>query len=289
MEKQEIWVLGQTGQLATCLKHVASQFPQLHLSFFNRNLVNFETGLSNQLDALSGQPHCIINTAAYTSVDLAEQEFSKANRINGEAVQELITWAQSKGIPVIHFSTDYVFNGANNIAYTESDVTNPINAYGASKLLGEKAVLNYARGIVFRISWLYSSVGKNFLLTMKNKMNQGAPLQVVNDQIGCPTSAHALANDLLRILQEKKLTEQTFGLYHYSHEGQVSWFEFATEIKSQLQANSNLTAVSSEEFKTAAKRPAFSKLNPTKTLSTFGLPHRNWKEELINELNNIHA
>lgn len=285
MEKQEIWVLGQTGQLATCLKQEASHFPQLQLSFLNRNQVNLEEDLSIQLDALAGLPQCIINTAAFTAVDLAEQETTKAERINATAVEELIRWAKSKQIPVIHFSTDYVFNGQSHVAYTESDITDPINAYGATKLLGEKAVLNYARGIVFRISWLYSSVGKNFLLTIKNKLNQGEHIQVVDDQIGCPTSAHALAHDILYILQEKKLTEQTFGLYHYSHEGQLSWYEFANEIKLQLQATTSLVAVSSNTFKTAAKRPAFSKLNPAKSLSTFGLPHRNWKTELKNELN----
>lgn len=285
MEKQEIWILGQTGQLATCLKQEASHFPFLNLSFFNRNQVNFENDLIPQLNALPGLPAFIINTVAYTAVDLAEQEKSKAERINALALEELMTWASDKKIPVIHFSTDYVFNGQAQSPYTEENITDPINTYGKTKLLGEQVVLKHKTGTVFRISWLYSSEGKNFLLTIKNKLHNNQPLSVVNDQFGCATSAHALAFDILSIIQNNRLTEQTFGLYHYSHDGIISWFEFAEEIKKQISSTVSITAVETKDFQTAAKRPVYSKLDPAKSLSTFGLPHRNWKTELKNELN----
>ena len=287
MEKQEIWVIGKNGQLATCLKQEASHFPHLALTFLSSKEVNFETELSSQLNAIPSSPTLIINCAAYTAVDLAEQEKEKALRLNGTAVEELVSWVKEKQIPLIHFSTDYVFNGQANEAYTESEPTSPINTYGESKLMGEQAVLSYSKGTVFRISWLYSSEGKNFLLTIKNKLEQEQPLQVVNDQTGCPTSAHALAFDILSIIQENKITEQTFGLYHYSHDGQATWFEFAEYIRESIHSNTLIHPTTTSQFPTPAKRPAFSKLHPAKSRSTFGLPSRFWKDEVINELNRI--
>ena len=287
MEKEEIWVIGKNGQLATCLKQEASRFPHLALKFLSSQEVNFESELSSQLNSILSTPSLIINCAAYTAVDLAEQEKAKALRINGAAVEELVAWVKEKQIPLIHFSTDYVFNGEASEAYTESEPTSPINTYGESKLIGEQAVLSYAKGMVFRISWLYSSEGKNFLLTIKNKLEQGQPLQVVNDQTGCPTSAHALAFDILTIVQEKKCTEQTFGLYHYSHDGQATWFEFAKIIREHMHSKTEVNPTATSQFPTPAKRPTFSKLNPAKSLSIFGLPSRFWKDEVIYELNRI--
>jgi dTDP-4-dehydrorhamnose reductase len=284
--KKKIFVIGESGQLARCLKNEERHFINLELTFLNRAQVNFEKPLKNQLP--SEYPFCIINTVAYTAVDSAESQKDLNWRINAYALEELVAWAQEGDVPIIHFSTDYVFDGAQqkDFGYVEVDEVNPQNEYGKAKLQGESNVLSYKSGIVFRIAWLYSLFGKNFLQTVLRKIGNKENMRVVNDQIGCPTSASALAYDILEWLNElNNWDEAPFGLFHYSHEGRVSWFEFAQEINGCTGNKIQVEAINSVQFETVARRPYFSLLNHNLANAVFNFPRRDWKEELQQLLN----
>jgi dTDP-4-dehydrorhamnose reductase len=270
MSNASIWILGKTGQLAQCFADSFKEEKTTNIRFFGRDEIDFENDLFEQLSALTEIPDVIINAVAYTAVDNAESEEELAHRVNAEAVSELADFCSLHDIVLIHFSTDYVFNGEKNSPYFEDDECNPLGVYGRTKREGELAVLECETGIVIRLSWLYSNYGKNFYLTMKNAM-ASAPsreLRVVNDQVGCPTDASDVANSvsayIINCLNEK--TEWTFGLFHFTGNEVISWYDFAVRIKNEFGFANTILPISTSEYPTQARRPAYSVLGSVRKL-----------------------
>lgn len=226
----------------------------------------------------------IINCAAYTAVDRAEEEPDLANQINHLAVRQIAKIASDKKTKLIHVSTDYVFDGEVDIPYIETDETKPINVYGKTKLAGERAIqeLMSTNGIIIRTSWVYSEYGNNFVKTMlKIGFNQGE-VCVVNDQIGSPTYAADLADAILKIVGQKKFLDQEFTttIYHYSNKGRISWCDFAREIFNISKAPCKVLPVKTEHYRTLANRPKSTVMSQDKIIKDMGLIVFNWKDSL---------
>lgn len=217
----------------------------------------------------------IINCAAYTAVDLAEDDSERALMLNGFAPQYLA----KTGCKLIHISTDYVFDGNGSEPYTPEEKTAPLSVYGATKRAGEEEVLKYATTFaVIRTSWLYSAHGKNFVKTIRQLAAKRPQLFVVNDQVGSPTFAGDLADAIVAILP--KLTPETSGIYHYANVGSCSWFEFAQAITADMQNGCVIKPVPSDEYPTRAHRPHYSVLDTTKICKVFGIQIPTWQESL---------
>jgi dTDP-4-dehydrorhamnose reductase len=249
---------------------------------------------------LQHRPELIINPAAYTAVDLAESEGALAHRINAEAPRQLALVVKELGIGLIHFSTDYVFQGdkldqhGSPAAYKESDATGPIGVYGASKLAGENAILDSnCKHLIFRTSWVYSGWGKNFLLTMLRLARERDSLKVVNDQWGTPTSAAWLSKIIVQIVRDLQATNdpqnwwQTHqGIYHLTAEGITNWCAFAEQIMRSAQCRNlivnipTITGITTQEYPTPARRPHNSYLDKSKFTQSFGIALPTWQSAL---------
>ena len=221
-----------------------------------------------------------MNCAAYTDVNKAEEEFASADEVNHLAVKNLGLIAKKHQLKLIHISTDYVFDGNSSIPYKESDSTNPQNAYGISKLNGEKALLeiNPGNSMIIRTSWLYSEFGNNFVKTMLRLSAEKEQISVVSDQIGSPTYAKDLALAILQIIPE--INNNATQIYHYANKGTCSWFQFASAIIELAQQNCEVLPIPSSAFKTKAKRPKYSLLDTDKIQHTFNLEIPNWEDSL---------
>ena len=276
----KVLVIGADGQLGSEFQKISNSFNSLSWVFScikTLDLVNLNS-IDTYLNKIN--PSFIINCAAYTSVDKAEVESKLANTINYKAVDIISRWTSHNNKNLIHISTDYVFDGLSNIPYSENSKTNPVNEYGFSKLKGEIACMkNDPNSIIIRTSWLYSSFGKNFVKTMIDLMKKNTSVEVVNDQISSPTYANDLAKVIFKIILNYK-TES--GLFHYSNKGEISWFEFAISIRELYNLDCEVIGVSSEEFKTIAKRPKYSLLEKSKIKTTFNLEIPNYKQSLKN-------
>lgn len=217
----------------------------------------------------------IINCAAYTAVDKAEQEAELANQINHLAVKQLASIADIQQAKLIHISTDYVFDGESNKPYIETDTPNPINVYGRTKLAGEKALhaVMPTNAIIIRVSWLYSEYGNNFVSTMLRLSKERDELSVVNDQIGSPTYATHLAGVIIEIAKHKNFRDEgrTTQIYHYSSQREVSWYEFAKEIFKIEQIECKVNPITTEQYPTPAKRPKNTFMNKDKIVKTFNI------------------
>ena len=274
----KVLVIGSDGQLGLEFQEISNSYNFLSWVFSTTKTLDLL-----RLDTISPflndtNPSVIINCAAYTSVDKAETESKLANIINYRAVDIISRWTSENNKKLIHISTDYVFDGLSDIPLNENSHTNPINEYGRSKLNGEQACLkNDPNAIVIRTSWLYSIFGKNFVKTMIDLMKKNSSVKVVNDQIGSPTYAYDLAKVIIDIIMN---SENKSGLFHYSNEGEISWFEFARSIKELYKLDCEIIGVSSKEFKTLAKRPQYSLLNKLKIKKTFNLDIPNYKQSL---------
>ena len=276
----KVLVIGSEGQLGSEIKNFSktqNSISWVFSSIKTLDLLNLNS-IDNYLNKIN--PTVVINCAAYTNVDKAEKEFYKADIINHKAPELISRWTNKKNRKLIQISTDYVFDGLSNISLSENSKTKPVNEYGSSKLKGEIACLkNDPNSIIIRTSWLYSSFGKNFVKTMIHLMKINKSVEVVNDQIGSPTYAYDLAKVILKIILNYK-TES--GLFHYSNEGETSWFEFARSIKELYNLECKIIGVSSEEFKTLAKRPKYSLLNKSKIKTTFNLEIPSYEQSLKN-------
>jgi dTDP-4-dehydrorhamnose reductase len=276
----KILVIGSNGQLGLEFQKISNSYDSLSWFFSTiktLDLLRLDT-ISSFLNDIN--PSVIINCAAYTSVDKAETESELADIINHEAVDIISRWTSDNNKKLIHVSTDYVFDGLSKLPLSENSNTNPINQYGDSKLKGEQVCLkNDANSVVIRTSWLYSSFGKNFVKTMIDLMKKNKSVKVVNDQIGSPTYAYDLAKVILKIIVNYK---NESGLFHYSNDGEISWFDFARSIKELYNLDCKIIGLSSKEFKTLAKRPKYSLLNKSKIKTTFNLEIPNYKQSLKN-------
>jgi dTDP-4-dehydrorhamnose reductase len=265
----KILVTGGNGQLGSelkCLSENHNQFEWIFTDLNELNLLDF-SNLKKNISKIS--PNIIINCAAYTNVDKAESEFELANLVNFKAVDIISDWSSCHKCKLIHISTDYVFDGNSEIPLKEDANTSPINIYGTTKLNGENACLkNDPNSIIIRTSWVYSSFGKNFVKTMSSLMSKKNSLNIINDQIGSPTYAKDLAETIIKIINFKDWIP---GLYHYSNEGEVSWFVFAKSIKKYFGYNTKLNGISTNEYPTPAKRPRYSLLDKSKIKTTYNI------------------
>ena len=231
----------------------------------------------NQL--ISDDIDVIVNCAAYNEVDKAEDDYAPAMKINVDAVATLADAAKKSNALLIHFSTDYVFDGTVNVPYTEEDAPSPLSAYGRSKLEGEKAIVSSGcRYMIFRTAWLYSLTGRNFFKTVASKCAELPSIKVVCDQVGSPTNAFDLAGLIMHII-DNDLLDKT-GLYHYSNDGVASWYDFAKEINALLGYTCDVQPCRTDEFPRAAKRPNYSVLDKKKVKEAFGLYVPHWRESL---------
>ena len=222
----------------------------------------------------------IINCAAYTAVDKAEEDRENAEKINHLAVKHLAQIAKKRAISLIHISTDYVFDGRNYKPYNEEDPTNPQGVYGATKLAGEEAMMDIdpKNSIIVRTSWVYSSYGANFVKTMLRLGKERESLGVIFDQVGTPTYAKDLARALLEILP--RIDNERVEIYHYSNEGVLSWYDFAKEIMRMAKLECRIDPIETKEYPTPAKRPHYSLLNKSKIKQTFEIEIPYWKDSL---------
>ena len=233
-------------------------------------------------------PTAVINAAAYTAVDKAESEELVAEVINAFAVRAMAETCSEMGIPLVHISTDYVFEGSGLATFAPTDQTSPQNAYGRTKLLGENFVKN--SGCVFaivRTSWVFSAHGNNFVKTMLRLGQSRDELSVVSDQVGGPTSARAIANACLEIAMQLRASPSKSGVYHYSGAPDVSWAEFAEQIFERASLNVNVTGIPTAEYPTPAARPLNSRLDCTDTCRVFGVEQPDWRAELDSVLTDL--
>jgi dTDP-4-dehydrorhamnose reductase len=224
------------------------------------------------------KPELVVNAAAYTAVDKAESEPELAMRINGVAAGVLAAEAKRLGAWLIHYSTDYVFDGSGKRPYSEGDATNPINAYGRSKLAGEQAIAaSGARYLILRSSWVYGSRGRNFLLAILQRAHSGAALRVVDDQIGAPTWCRQIAEVTARIVAGRS---DVGGTYHLSAGGETTWCGFARAIMALAGIDAGVQPIATAEYPTAAKRPRYSVLDCAKLARDFGVALPDWRDGL---------
>jgi dTDP-4-dehydrorhamnose reductase len=275
---KKILVTGANGQLGSELRVLSnnSTFEWVFTDYQELDLCdlkNLETSIANV------NPKIIINCAAHTAVDKAESEYELSDVLNHQAVAIMSKWSSENNCKLIHISTDYVFDGNSAVALTEEAPTNPINVYGVTKLAGEKACLqNNPDAIIIRTSWVYSSFGNNFVKTMSRLMQERDSLNVVNDQIGSPTYAADLAQAIMTIINHSNWKS---GIFNFSNEGEISWFEFALAIQEIGDFDCVINGIPSSAYPTPAKRPAYSLLDKSKIKSTFGVTVPEYKESLI--------
>ena len=250
MDGQKIIVTGSNGQLGSELKQLASLYSNYQFVFLRKEDAPLDNYKLIQSIISSEKPSYLINCAAYTAVDKAELEIEQSDTVNGIAVGQLAAACKTTGTHFLHISTDYVFDGNGKEPYKEDDETSPVNYYGFSKWMGEQLALqNNQQTIVMRTSWVYSIYGNNFVKTMLRLMKDRKELNVVNDQVGSPTYAKDIAETILEIIAESEGTKNFHeGIYHFSNEGRISWFEFATSIKEQTHSACIIKPILSQQF-----------------------------------------
>jgi dTDP-4-dehydrorhamnose reductase len=228
----------------------------------------------------------IINCSAYTAVDKAETEYEKAMRINCGGVKNVARAAKQAGAVLIHFSTDYVFDGYAADPYKETDMVNPLSVYGKTKLAGERAVISeLEKYYIFRVSWLYGKFGTNFVNTMIRIMNEKSSVEIVGDRTGSPTYTESLVENIVKLIDSGS---NKYGVYHYSDEGIISWYDFAVAINrfgvehGVIRKGVELKRISSEQYPTVAKRPIMAALNKDKIREHGFIRINNWEENLKN-------
>ncbi len=284
--KKTILVTGVQGQLGQELQglsytHLYRNYRFLHTGIDKLDIT--DAGRVKEYIAGNGVD-CIINCAAFTDVNKAETERETAMLVNGRAPGMLARACAESGAWLVHIGTDYVFDGQKPTPYREGDIPAPVSFYGASKLEGEKAVLEYERGTVVRTSWLYSTYGHNFFNTIMRLTSEKDELNVVYDQAGTPTYARDLARVLLSIVVNSLSGNGNYGkeLFHYSNEGICSWYDFAFEIVMLTGRHCKVRPVETEHFPMPARRPHYSVMNKAKIRSWLSLDIPHWKESLRN-------
>ena len=264
----KVLVTGGKGQLGSELHKISTNY-NFEWLFTDRH--SFDLFDQDNIDVYLDicKPNIIINCAAYTSVDSAEDDFETANIINHKSVKLIAKWCNKTNCKLIHISTDYVYDGNSTIPYNENDLKNPLNNYAKTKLLGDIACQKTnPSSIIIRTSWLYSTFGNNFVKKMISLMQQKKQLNVIKDQIGSPTYAADLAEALMDIIDNNNWT---CGIYNYTNEAKISWFDLANDIKVLCGFNVVINAVTSKQYSSKAKRPIYSVLDKTKIKTTFNI------------------
>lgn len=279
---KNILVTGANGQLGNELRLLAKQYPQFVFFFTDVDTLDICDKEGVEIYIASNKIDYVLNSAAYTAVDAAEDNFALCERINRDAVGNLGEAASKFGAKVIHVSTDYVFDGTSCKPYTESDQTCPVSAYGRTKLAGEEALFaTCPASVVLRTAWLYSPFGNNFVKTMLRLGKEKEQLNVVFDQVGSPTYAADLAGAMLSVVVQAEKGRFEAGIYHYSNEGVCSWYDFTVKIHQLAGITScNVLPVGSEAYPTRASRPHYSVLNKGKIKSVYNLEIPHWEASL---------
>ena len=281
----KILISGQQGQVSRELQARLGDLGRLHVLGRDQLDLAHPERIAEQVRAIA--PDLIINAAAHTAVDQAESEPELAFAINARAPGIFAEEAARLGIPLIHYSTDYVFDGSKQGRYTEDDATNPLGVYGQSKLAGEQAIAAVGgQHLILRTSWVYSTHGRNFLLTMQRLLQEKPELRVVADQIGAPTWAGTIADSTRQLIQRWQAGQAgAWGVYHLTAEGETSWFGFAQAIGEQLKAQgkpcANLLPIASSEYPTPAQRPLNSRLDCSRLQREWNVSQPDWHQALI--------
>ena len=274
----KLLITGAYGQLGNEMRVALERYP--HLEFIFTDVDTLDITDKNAVDAFVAlhKPNVLINCAAYTAVDKAEDDLALCYKINCDAVRNLGEVAQAHGMTVIHVSTDYVFDGTNHIPYTEDMAVSPTNVYGKSKLAGERELRKACPGaIIIRTSWLYSGFGNNFVKTMLRLGSERSQLKVIFDQIGTPTYAADLADSMLQIIDSGKFVP---GIYHFSNEGVCSWYDFTKMIFKLAHVECEVLPIESKDYAVRTPRPHYSVLNKSKLKSTYNQTIPYWMDGL---------
>ena len=284
----KVLLTGANGQLGLSLRALKPN--SIQLDTLARKELDITDTPALRKAIIEMKPDLIINAAAYTAVDKAEEEQELAFNINGRAVGDIATLAKDEDIKLIHISTDYVFDGNSSIPYKENDTPNPINVYGESKLFGDDLIINiYPKDfLILRTAWIYSIHATGFVTKMLDLLKNKEHINVVNDQIGTPTSALSLAQVIYTSIEEG-----LSGIYNYTDGGVASWYDFASSIREKIlkmrfiEEAAEISPVTSDEYNSLAKRPLYSVLDKTKILRELKFYHLHWEDALRNELNRL--
>jgi len=291
----KILVVGKSGQVALSLAEIGQHSGHEIISMGRPDLdITQLYSVKTCVNAVG--PDLVINAAAYTAVDAAESNEAQAYLVNETGAYNLSVVTAKRGIPLVHISTDYVFDGTKSTRYSETDIVTPLGVYGASKLAGEKAVIeNNSKHFVFRTAWVYSPFGNNFVKTMLRLAASRDEISVVDDQIGSPTSAIDIAGFLLSVATHVESTDNNaeYGVYHMAGEGIASWADLAeTAIERAFQRTKRITKINrieSKDFPTPTQRPMNSRLDTNKTAQAFGIRLPHWRDSVISCVDRILA
>ena len=291
-----ILVIGKNGQVGQSIQNLVNKTSNSNLSdygfvFVGRGELDLSKARHIQAYFDKNKFDVVINCAAFTDVEKAEVDENDASLINHIAVKEVATIAKKNNMKLIHISTDFVFDGGKREPYIESDKTSPVNIYGKTKLAGEFAAISIMKfnAVVLRSSWIYSEFGNNFVDTIIKNATLKGQLNIISDQFGTPTYANDLAQTIIDILNKDKFNEREMpsAIYHYSNEGECTWFDFAKEIVDILQIDCNLSPITSDDYPQLAKRPKYSVLSKKKISEEFDLNINYWKDSLKSCLQNL--
>lgn len=274
-----ILVTGANGQLGTEFQQLSKIYDAFTYQFTDYDELDITSSIAVSRFVEEFRPDVIINAAAYTNVDKAEQEMDMAERINVTGPANLADASVNYGVLLVHISTDYIFNGKNYSPYQEDEKADPIGVYGDTKYRGEQEIIaRNPKALIIRTSWLYSANGSNFVKTMLKLGRQRDELFVVSDQIGCPTYAGDLAETILKILPHS-ITDKP-EIYHYSNEGVASWYDFTYEIFTMKTINCKVHPIDTKDYPTPAARPFYSVLHKGKLKAHFNITIPHWKDSL---------
>ena len=284
-----ILVTGASGQLGSEIRERAGRFSGYNFVFTDVDKLDITDAGSTASFITELSPSWIINCAAYTAVDKAEDEEDKATLINGKGVENIVSALTGSDCRLIHISTDYIFDGNSPVPYSENDTPSPASAYGRSKLAGEKAAICWPQTMIIRTSWLYSSYGNNFVKTILGKAGSSQSINVVFDQAGSPTYAADLASALLEIISGIIQNRHNFipGIFNYSNEGVCSWYDIANEIVIAAGSECKVIPVRSSAYPSKVKRPAYSALDKTRIKENYSLTIPHWRASLNNCISKI--
>jgi len=279
-KQPSILVTGADGQLGSEFRVLGPAYPEYDFLFVTKAELDISDADAIEKYFTQHTINYCINCAAYTAVDKAESEAATAFLINADAVADLAKACKARNTQLIHISTDYVFDGSATQPYKETDKTNPVSVYGSSKLKGEELALQHCPStIIIRTAWVYSSFKNNFVKTMLRLMKERESINVVSDQVGCPTYAADLALAVMQVINSGKNLENP-GIYHYGNAGITNWYEFAVAIKKLSGSDCLVNAITTDQYPTAAKRPAYSVLDTAKIKEVFGVTIPAWESSL---------
>ena len=287
-----ILVTGASGQLGSELKELSARYSGYSFVFTDTGELDITDAPATASFIADLAPSWIINCAAYTAVDRAEDEEDLATLINGNGVENIVNALEGSDCRLIHISTDYVFDGSRPVPYLEDDIPSPASAYGRSKLAGEKSAMRWPHTMTIRTSWLYSSYGNNFVKTILRKVGSADSINVVFDQVGSPTYAADLAAAIMEVISGTIRNRHTFvpGIFNYTNEGVCSWFDLAAEIAAAAGSSCTVIPVRSSAYPSKVNRPAYSVLDKSKIREHYNLIIPHWRTSLntcISKINRI--